>query len=140
MLALLPTLYSIGNTKLAIMPTLPILCNCEKLDSGNTNYRMAWFLLHCDSMQKKPSHAVICITTVEFFTVTQNWQCWHYCQLCIPNCLQFSSLVVPIDINKLEIRNQGVKEDYISRLHTLLDQLIFTARVKMKLAMLPFLY
>ena len=77
---------------------------------------------------------------IEVFTVTQNWQCWHYCQLCIPLCLQFSSLFAPTDINKLEIRNQGTHEDYISRLHALLDQLIFNSRAKTKLAMLPFFH
>ena len=49
---------------------------------------------------------------VEFFTIAQNWQCWYYCQLCIPICLQLSSLFAPTDINKLEIRNQGTHEDY----------------------------
>ena len=76
----------------------------------------------------------------EFFTVTQNLQCWHYCQLCIPICLQFSPLLAPTDVSKLEIRNQGTHEDYISRLHALLDQLIFNYRAKTKLEMLPFLY
>ena len=78
--------------------------------------------------------------SIEFFTVTQNWQCWHYCQLCIPTSLQFSSLFAPTDINKLEIRNQGTCEDYISRLHALLNQLIFNSKAKTKLAMLSFMY
>ena len=93
-------------------------------------------------MEKNDTHGFLkqwCIAT-EFFTVTQNWQCWHYCQLCIPICLQFSSLFAPTDINKLEIRNQGTHEDYISSLNALLDQLIFNSRAKTKLAMLPLLY
>ena len=45
------------------------------------------------------------------------------------NSLQFSSLFAPTDINKLEIRNQGVCEDCISRSHALLDQLIFNVAI-----------
>ena len=75
-----------------------------------------------------------------FFTITQSWQCWHYCQLCIPIYLQFSSLFAPTVVSKCEIRNQGVHEDYVSRLHALLEQLIFKARDKTKLAMLAFLH
>ena len=44
------------------------------------------------------------------------------------------------DARKYEIRNQGVHEDYISRLNTLLHYLIFNGRAKTKLAMLAFLY
>ena len=77
---------------------------------------------------------------IEFFTITQSWQCWQCCQLYIPIFLQFSSVFIPTDVNKWEIRNQGVNEDYISRLYALLDWLIFNAKAKTKLAMLPFLY
>ena len=38
-----------------------------------------------------------------FFTITQSWQCWHYCQLCIPIHLQFSSLFATNDVNKCKI-------------------------------------
>ena len=41
-----------------------------------------------------------------FFTNAQNWQKWHYCQLCIPIYLQLHSLFVPYDVNKYEIRYQ----------------------------------
>ena len=34
---------------------------------------------------QNPSHRCANIT-VEFFSKTQRWQCWHYCQLCIPYC------------------------------------------------------
>ena len=50
--------------------------------------------------------------TPVFFTITQSWQCWHYCQLCVPTYLQFSSLFTPTVVNKHEIRNQWVHEDY----------------------------
>ena len=58
---------------------------------------------------------------VVFFTITQSWQCWHYCQLCIPIYLQFSALFAPTVGSKCEIRNQGAHEDYISRFHPLLE-------------------
>ena len=54
--------------------------------------------------------------------------------------MQFSRLFATNDISKCEIRNQGIHEDYISRLHTLLKYLIFNGRAKTKLAMLAFLY
>ena len=54
--------------------------------------------------------------------------------------LLFFSLFAPTDASKYEIRNQGVYEDFISRLNTLLDYLIFNGRAKTKLAMLAFLY
>ena len=54
--------------------------------------------------------------------------------------LQFVSLFTLTDVSKYEIRNQEVYEDYISRLNTTLDCLIFNSRAKMKLAMLAFLY
>ena len=86
--------------------------------------------------------AVRCITviTVVFFTITQSWQWWHYCQLCIHIYLQFSSLFAPTVLSKCEIRNQGVHEDYISRLNALLEYSSFNGRAKTKLAMLAFLY
>ena len=74
------------------------------------------------------------------FTITQSWQCWNYCQLCIPTYLQFSSLFALTVFSKCEIRDQGVREDYISGLNALLKQLLFNGRAKMKLAMLAFLY
>ena len=63
--------------------------------------------------QIKALHAVNCLSKVvlspfEFFTNTQGWQFWHYCQRCIPIYLQFSSLFTSIDVSKCEIRNQGV--------------------------------
>ena len=78
--------------------------------------------------------------TVVFFTITLSWQCWHYCQLCISIYLQLSSLFVPTVFSKCEFRNQGVHEDYMSRLNALLEWLIFNGRAKTKLAMLAFLY
>ena len=63
---------------------------------------------------------IFCCTIV-FFTITQSWQCWHYCQLCIPIYLQFSSLFITTVVNKCELRNQGVHEDSISRLYAFLD-------------------
>ena len=74
-----------------------------------------------------------------FFTITQSWQCWHYCQLCVVIYLQFSSLFATNDASKCEIRNQGIHQDYISRLHASSAQLIFNGRAKTKLAMLAFL-
>ena len=74
------------------------------------------------------------------FTMTQSWKCWNYCQLCIPIFLQFSSPVVPTDISKCEIRNQGIYENYISWIQSLLDELILNGTAKTKLAMLAFLY
>ena len=34
-------------------------------------------------------------------------QCWHYCQLCVLICWQFSSLFTITDVNKCGIRNLG---------------------------------
>ena len=79
-------------------------------------------------------------TTLVFFTITQSWQCWHYCQLCVAIYLQFSSLFATNDTSNCEVRNQGIHEDYISRLHASLAQLIFNGRAKTKLAMLAFFY
>ena len=58
---------------------------------------------------------------IEFFTFTQSWQCWHYCQLCIPVHMRFSHLFATNNVSKCEKRNQGIHEDYISRLHALLE-------------------
>ena len=60
--------------------------------------------------------------------------------ICIPIYLQFSSIFALTDFSKCEIRKQGVRKDYISKLHTSLDCLIFSSRGQMKLAMLAFLY
>ena len=54
--------------------------------------------------------------------------------------LHFSSLLAPTDVSECEIRNQGVRKDYNSNLHTSLDLMIFNGRAKSKLAMLAFLY
>ena len=48
------------------------------------------------------------VLSLEFFTNTLSWQCWHYCQICVPTYLQFSPLYAPTDVSKCEIRNQGV--------------------------------
>ena len=77
---------------------------------------------------------------IVFFTITQSWQCWHYCQLRIRIPLQFSSLFATNDISKCEIRKQGIHEDYISGSHALLEMFYFNGRAKTKLAMLAFLY
>ena len=79
------------------------------------------------------------LSAFKFFTNTQIWQRWHYWQICIPIHLQFSSLFASNDVSKREIGNQGVLEDYISRLHIWLDLLIFDLRAKMKLTILAFL-
>ena len=50
------------------------------------------------------------------------------------------SLFASTDVRKCEIRMQGAYEDYISRLHILLDLFIFNGTAKMKLAMLEFLF
>ena len=42
----------------------------------------------------------------EFFTNTQGWQCWHYCQFCVPIYLQFCLYLhqlVSVNV-KLEIK------------------------------------
>ena len=69
-----------------------------------------------------------------FFTKTQNWQYWHYCQLCIPIYMQFPSLFTPHDVSKCDIRYQWVQADYISRLKTLLVLFISNGTAKTKLA------
>ena len=50
------------------------------------------------------------------------------------------SFLAPPDFSKCELKNQGVLEDYISRLCTLLDQCISKGTAKTKLAKLAFLY
>ena len=80
------------------------------------------------------------IHAVEFFRNTQGWQCWHYCQLCVPTYLQFLSLFASTDVSKCEIRNQGVHKGYILKLNITLNQFIFYGRAKTKLATLAFLY
>ena len=52
----------------------------------------------------------------------------------------FSPLFATNDVIKCEIRNQGIHDDYISRLHALCELFIFNGRAKTKLAMLAFLY
>ena len=76
----------------------------------------------------------------EFFTNTQGWQCWHYCQLCAPIYLQFSSVLTSTNVCKREIRNQRAYEDYILRINVTLNWLVFNSRAKTKLAMLAFLH
>ena len=56
--------------------------------------------------------------SVGFLTNVQSWQYWHYCQLCNPTYLQFSSLFVPYRINKCENLYQWVYMNYISKLQT----------------------
>ena len=77
--------------------------------------------------------------TIVFFTNTQGWQCWHYCQLCVPIYLQFLFLSTST-ASTCEIRNQGAHEDCILRLNVTLDISIFNDRAKTKLVMLAFLY
>ena len=74
------------------------------------------------------------------FTNTQNWQYWHYFQLCILRNLQFSSLFALHDASKCKIRYQWVKGDYIWRLWNSLFLLISNDTAKTKLAILAFLY
>ena len=47
--------------------------------------------------------------TIGIFTNTQDWQCWHYCQLCIQIYLQFSFLFMTYDVSKCDIRYQGMQ-------------------------------
>ena len=57
--------------------------------------------------------------------------------------LQFSSFFLHqlvLYTSKCEIGNQGVYNDYISRLHASLNHLIFDGKAKTKLAILAFLY
>ena len=55
----------------------------------------------------------------------------YYCQLCIPLYIcSFPLYLHQNDVSKGEIRTQGVNEDHISRLHALLDRLIFNGRAK----------
>ena len=80
------------------------------------------------------------LTLFEFFTITQSWQCWHYWQLCNLIYLQFSALFALIYVSKCEIRNQGIHENYISWIQSLLDDLILNGTAKTKLAMLALLH
>ena len=75
-----------------------------------------------------------------FFTNAPNWQYCHYCQLCIPIYLQFSSLFATYDASKFETRYQWMQYDYISRLQTSLVQFLSNDTAKTKLAILAFLY
>ena len=108
------------------MAILPILCfsknpeyNGPSMSSESTDipYWHRVIRKTSFSQETKPSwhqhNSNSSYWSIEFFTVTQSWRCW---QLCIPICLQFSSLFAPTDGNKWEIKNQGVDEDYISRL------------------------
>ena len=85
-------------------------------------------------------HQQLLYSPIEFFTNIQGWQYWHYCQLCVPTYLQFSSLFITTDVSKYEIRNQWVYDYYILRPNATLDWLIFSDRAKTKLAMLAFFY
>ena len=48
--------------------------------------------------------------------------------------LAFSSPLVPIDVSKCEIRNQGIYENYILWIQCLLDDLILNGTAKTNLA------
>ena len=95
---------------------------------------------HCKPMCNFWPETQNVATTFGFFTNTQNWQCWHYCQLCIPTYFQFSSLFAPYDVSKCDTRYQWIQTDYISILKTLLFLFISNGRAKTKLAILAFLY
>ena len=43
---------------------------------------------------------------IRVFHKSTNWKYCHYCQLCIPIYLQFSSLLATHDVSKCEIRSQ----------------------------------
>ena len=49
-------------------------------------------------------------------------------------------LFARIEVSKCELGNQGVHGNYISRIQTLLGELIFNGTIKTKLAMLAFSY
>ena len=57
----------------------------------------------------------------------------HYCQICIPIYLQFSSLFAPY-FCKCEIICQQIQEDYISRMQTSLVWFISNGTAKIRLA------
>ena len=57
---------------------------------------------------KRRELLVVSRWSFEVFTNAQNWQCWHYCQLCIPIYFPFPSLFVPYDVCKCEITNQWI--------------------------------
>ena len=119
-----------ATSKLNLMRSLPPGVSSFLLTSLLALLGVAWCeYFHC-----------VLYHPFEFFTNTQSWQCWHYCQLCIPIYLQFSCLFASTDVGKCEIRNLELYEDYIWRSNALLDQLIFNGRAKTKLAMLAFLF
>ena len=47
------------------------------------------------------------------FTNTQSWQCWHYCQLCIPIYLLFPTLFFYNYVSKCEIRFERIPDTVI---------------------------
>ena len=48
------------------------------------------------------------VNAMVVFINTQKCQHWHYCQICIPTYLQFSSLYAPHDVSKFKVRYQWV--------------------------------
>ena len=102
-------------------------------------YLLLCMLVH-SYLQEPLWNACSYACSFEFFTNTQGWQCWHYCQLCVHIYLQFSSLFTTTDVSKYEIRNQWVYDHCILRSNATLDWLILSNRAKTKLAMLAFLY
>ena len=111
-------------------------------DSGNytslKNRKLLWICFFEDSLIIIKEPIMICgriknltldATSAElnfldlfvFFSIPQSWQCWHYCQLCVPIYFQFSSLFATNEASKCEIRNQGIHEDYISGSHAFLE-------------------
>ena len=73
-------------------------------------------------------------------TATKITRCSGYysslAMLALLPTLQFSSLFAPTNVSKCEVGNQN----YISKLHILLDKVIFNDTPESKLAMLAFLY
>ena len=84
--------------------------NCAKFESHSHLLSLTFYAF-------ASATANLPVSPIEFFTVAPCWQCWHYCQFCIPTYVQFSPLIVSTDVSTCKIRNQLVCEDYILRLN-----------------------
>ena len=68
------------------------------------------------------------------FVCTQNaaMMSLSTCQQLGQDAMSYSSLFIPTDVSKYEMKNQGVHKDYTSRLCALLELLFFNIRAKTK--------